>query len=105
MPTIGSTLDIIPNLEDWVDPNLAPLNVVVNIQYGGAGPWSNITTMANGATYGWIVAGPVGTAQLRYSNPLNVVYTVYGAVFNISAAGAGSPFRPGEARGPYTGNP
>jgi len=104
MPSLGSTYNIKPNLVDWVDPDLNPLNVVVDIQYGGAGPWTNITTMANGATYAWTVAGAIGTAQMRYSNPLNAVYSVVGAVFNISAAGVGGlPFRPGQGRGPFVG--
>ena len=86
MAYIGVALPIKPKLVDWVDPDLVALNVVVDIQRGGIGPWVNITTMANNATYNWTVTGPVGTAQLRYSNPLDVVYLVYGGVFDIANA-------------------
>jgi len=91
MPYIGVTLNILPQLTDWVDPDLNPLNVVVDIQRNGAGPWGNLGTVNNNTILPWLVTAPVCTAQIRYSNPLDPVYTVYGDVFAIAVMPAISP--------------
>lgn len=107
MPNIGDPINISWTSEDLLDNDGNALPVHIELSRDNQGTWADIVASTpNTPPYPWIVTAPAAPqCFIRVSLASDPTIFDIGNLFIIANATSGFPFRPGEARGPYVGNP